>query len=241
MKTALIGFGRFGNLFFRFFKDKFDFVIFDKEKLPSYSVNRLEDFKDLSEYEIIFLSVPISAIEEIAKYLKGKVNKKSLIVEFCSVQTYPLKILKKYFPENHLLGIHPLFGPDSVKNNLSGHQAIVIKQLKYDSKSQNVIRAFKRKGIKIIELTSTEHDKLMAYTLCLTQFIGRSLGKLNLPQCGVGTKGYFDLLEIIKRTNNDTFQLFIDMNRYNPFSTQMRKKVIKEFKNLDDFLMKTLT
>ncbi len=255
MKTALIGFGRFGNLFFRFFKDKFDFVIFDKEKLPSYSVNRLEDFKDLSEYEIIFLSVPISAIEEIAKYLKGKVNKKSLIVEFCSVQTYPLKIvefcsvqtyplkiLKKYFPENHLLGIHPLFGPDSVKNNLSGHQAIVIKQLKYDSKSQNVIRAFKRKGIKIIELTSTEHDKLMAYTLCLiTQYIGRSLGKLNLPQSGIGTKGYFDLIEMIERTNNDTFQLFIDMNRYNPFSTQMRKKVIKEFKNLDDFLMKTLT
>ncbi len=241
MKTALIGFGRFGNLFFRFFKDKFDFVIFDKEKLPSYSVNRLEDFKDLSEYEIIFLSVPISSIEEIAKYLKGKVNKKSLIVEFCSVQTYPLKILKKYFPENHLLGIHPLFGPDSVKNNLSGHQAIVIKQLKYDSKSQNVIRAFKRKGIKIIELTSTEHDKLMAYTLCLTQYIGRSLGKLNLPQSGIGTKGYFDLIEMIKRTNNDTFQLFIDMNRYNPFSTQMRKKVIKEFKNLDDFLMKTLT
>ncbi len=241
MKTALIGFGRFGNLFFRFFKDKFDFVIFDKEKLPSYSVNRLEDFKDLSEYEIIFLSVPISSIEEIAKYLKGKVNKKSLIVEFCSVQTYPLKILKKYFPENHLLGIHPLFGPDSVKNNLSGHQAIVIKQLKYDSKSQNVIRDFKRKGIKIIELTSTEHDKLMAYTLCLTQYIGRSLGKLNLPQSGIGTKGYFDLIEMIERTNNDTFQLFIDMNRYNPFSTQMRKKIIKEFKNLDDFLMKTLT
>jgi len=76
----------------------------------------------------------------------------------------------------------------------------------------------------------------MAYTLCLTQFIGRSLGKLNLPDNTIGTKGYFDLLNIVRRTNNDTLQLFIDMNKFNPYSQRMRKKLIQSFSEINKII-----
>lgn len=236
MKTALIGFGRFGKLFYKFFKNDYDFQIYDKDE---FSFNRIK-VKSLNQFNndvnIIFFAIPISSFLDISKILKGKINSNSLIVELSSLKIYPLKILKKYFPENKVLGLHPLFGPDSVKQTLKGHQLVVVNQFEMDNQIEYTLKTFLNKGVEIKYLTPEKHDKLMAYTLCLTQFIGRSLGKLNLPDNTIGTKGYFDLLNIVKRTNNDTLQLFIDMNRYNPYSKPMRKKLIQSFSNINKLI-----
>lgn len=236
MKAALIGFGRFGKLFYKFFKNDFDFQIYDKDE---YSFNRIR-LKSLNEFDndvsIIFFAIPISSFLEISKTLRKKIKPGSLIVELSSLKIYPLKVLKKYFPENKILGLHPLFGPDSVKQTLKGHQLVVVNEFEVDEQIEYTLKAFLKKGVEIKYLTSKAHDKLMAYTLCLTQFIGRSLGKLNLPDNTIGTKGYFDLLNIVRRTNNDTLQLFIDMNKYNPYSQRMRKKLIQSFSEINKII-----
>lgn len=240
MRASLFGFGRFGKLFYKFFKDDFEFSIYDK----SSSDQEIQEFFNLKEVkpykleksEIIFLAVPISEIESITKEIKNSINRNTLVIEMCSVKIYPQKVLKKHLPKNPIAGIHPLFGPDSVKDSLKNHQVIVIENELKTQKMNYVLDAFKRKGLKIFTMTADEHDKLMAYTLCLTQFIGRALGKLKLPDKSIGTKGYFDLLDIVSRTNNDTFQLFLDMNKYNPYSKEMREKVINEFINLNKWI-----
>lgn len=237
MKAALIGYGRFGKLFYKFFKSDFDFQIYDKEiSTNKIKVNSLSYFDN--NVEVIFFVVPISSYLEVAKKLKSKIKAESLIVELSSVKIYPLKILKTYFSKNNILGIHPLFGPDSVQKSLKGHQAIIIDDYNQNKLTDFVINSFENKGIVLKYLNTREHDKLMAYSLCLTQFIGRALGKIKLPDLSVGTKGYFDLLNIITRTNNDTHQLFIDMNKYNPYSKSMRKKVIASFTEINNFLDK---
>ncbi len=240
MKASLFGFGRFGKLFYKFFKDDFEFSIYDKnlndeEIQQLVNIKRAKPFK-LEKSEIIFLTVPISSIELVVKEIKNSINKKALVVEMCSVKLYPQKILKKHLPQNPAAGIHPLFGPDSVKNSLSDHQIIIIDNEYKSPKLRYIVNVFEKKGLKIFTMAADEHDKLMAYSLCLTQFIGRALGKLKLPDKSIGTKGYFDLLDIINRTNNDTFQLFLDMNKYNPYSKEMREKVINEFINLNKWI-----
>ncbi|MEJ5306028.1 MAG: prephenate dehydrogenase/arogenate dehydrogenase family protein [Ignavibacteria bacterium] len=237
MKASLFGFGRFGKLFYKFFKDDFEFSIYDKNisETELRKLTRLKTIRpyNLSESDIVFLAVPISSIQEISKEIKHSINRNTLIVEMCSVKIYPQKILRRYFPQNKIVGIHPLFGPDSVKNSLNGHQIIIVDNSIKSEKLSYLINILTNKGLKLIQMTSNEHDKLMAYTLCLTQFIGRALGNIKLPDKSIGTKGYFDLLDIVKRTNNDTFQLFIDMNKFNPHSEKMRKEVIQEFSKID--------
>lgn len=240
MRASLIGFGRFGKLFHRFFKDDFEFSIYDKS-LNDEEIQHLLNIKQakpfqLEKSEIIFLTVPISAIEVVAKEIKNSISKKTLVIEMCSVKLYPQKVLKKYFPQNPIAGIHPLFGPDSVKNSLKDHQIILIDNDYKSPKLSYILNLFGKKGLKIFTMSANEHDKLMAYSLCLTQFIGRALGKLKLPDKSIGTKGYFDLLDIVNRTNNDTFQLFLDMNKYNPYSKEMREKVINELINLNKWI-----
>lgn len=235
MKNAiLIGFGRFGKFFHEHFQDHFHFTIIDKNTHTSKSKNQ-ENFR-LQEAEIIFFATPISSLKEAAINLKSEINSSSLIVELCSVKIYPLIVLKEIFPDNPILGIHPLFGPDSVFNTLKGHQAILTQTKLENENIHYILEAFQSKGVELFELTNDEHDKLMAYTLCLTQFIGRSLGNFPLPEFGIGTKGYFDLLQIVKRTNADTLQLFLDMNIYNPYAQEMRELLIKKMIETDSMI-----
>jgi prephenate dehydrogenase len=241
MKATLIGFGRFGKLFYQFFKDDYDFLIIDSDENKLNEIDERKNYQpfEINESEIIFLTVPISEIQNVARTISKKVSRNTLIVEMCSVKSYPLKVLTKYFPKNNVIGIHPLFGPDSVDSSLEGHQLIIVGENR-SKKFKFFINKLKSKNLKLIKMTAQEHDKLMAYTLNLTQFIGRSLGKIKLPDNKIGTKGYFNLLDIVRRTNRDTYQLFVDMNKYNPYSKSMRKKVIQSFLETEKLLRKEL-
>ncbi len=240
MKASLFGFGRFGKLFFEHFKNYYSFSIYDKNKSDVY-IKRTSKLKNVhpfnvEESKIIFLSVPISSVELVAKELKSKINPLTLIVEMCSVKEHPLKVLKKYFPKNNIVGLHPLFGPDSVENSLEGHQAILVSKSYKSEAYKYLLKPSKKKKIKLYKMSAAEHDELMAYTLCLTQFIGRALLMIKLPDKKIGTKGYFDLFDIIERTRRDTLQLFVEMNKYNRFSKLMRQKVISRIIQVDEML-----
>jgi prephenate dehydrogenase len=238
LKATLIGFGRFGKLFYKFFKDDFLFQIIDKN-IPSSEIRKQTNLLDnfpIQESKIIFLAVPISQIESVAKELKDQVSSDCVIVEFCSVQTYPIQILKKEFPNNLIFAIHPLFGPDSVENSLENHIAVIIENEEVNSSVEYLKKLFKSKGVRLISMSDEDHDKLIAWTLCLTQFIGRSLGKLNLPETEIATRGFIELMNIVRRSNADTEQLFIDMNKYNPYAKEMREKVISAFNEINQYL-----
>jgi prephenate dehydrogenase len=238
LKATLIGFGRFGKLFYKFFKDEFLFQIIDKN-IPSSEIRKQTNLLDnfpIQESKIIFLAVPISQIESVAKELKDQVPSDCVIVEFCSVQLYPIQILKKEFPNNLIFAIHPLFGPDSVENSLENHIAVIIENEEVNSSVEYLKKLFKSKGVRLISMSDEDHDKLIAWTLCLTQFIGRSLGKLNLPETEIATRGFIELMNIVRRSNADTEQLFIDMNKYNPYAKEMREKVISAFNEINQYL-----
>ncbi len=242
MKASLFGFGRFGKLFYEYFKDKFSFSIYDKY-INEKEIKRISKQKNITphsieESDIIFLAVPISSIQIISKELKTKVHPNSMIVELCSVKEYPLKVLYKYFPNNEIVGIHPLFGPDSVVNTLEDHQVIIVSK-NYKSKIYNYLfNSLKEKKIKIFKMSAEEHDRLMAYTLCLTQFLGNALALIKLPEKKIGTKGYFHLYDLVERTKRDKIQLFFEMNKYNKFSKAMRRIVLDNLEYTNSFLDK---
>ncbi len=85
-------------------------------------------------------------------------------------------------------------------------------------------------------MKENEHDELIAWTLCLTQFIGRAIGKMKIPYSQIVPKGFIELMDITRKSNADTEQLFIDMNLYNPYAEAMRKKVIETFTEIDNYL-----
>lgn len=240
IEATLIGFGRFGRLFHKFFCDDFYLDIYDKNLTVKEKSENAGEVWDIpwKDNKIIFLSVPISEIENISLELKDKISESCTIVDFCSVKKYPLQILKTYFPKNPIFSIHPLFGPDSVENSLENHIAIVIKNEHWNSVIAYFWQLLIDRGVRLFLMNEDEHDELIAWTLCLTQYIGRSIGNLKIPYDQIATKGFIELMNIVHRSNADTQQLFIDINKYNPYAEEMRKKVIESFIQVDDFLIK---
>ncbi|MCK6614242.1 MAG: prephenate dehydrogenase/arogenate dehydrogenase family protein [Ignavibacteriaceae bacterium] len=187
---------------------------------------KVRDYSELKEAEYIFFAVPISALEPLLMEIQQYISGSAVLADVCSVKEYPLEVMKKYFPRNEIIGTHPLFGPDSTADGLAGRQMVMTPSAQTPAYIR-LSSIFRSAGLEIITMTAEEHDRQMAWTLCLTQFIGRGLGSLPLPRNSIGTRGYFDLLDIVTRSNADTMQLYIDMNKYNRFAGEMRESVIK--------------
>lgn len=232
MKAGIIGYGRFGKLFVKYFAKYFQFEIYDKSFLLTNG-EKEDCYNKFSECEFLFFAVPISQLEDAIMEIYPFINKNALAADLCSVQEFPLSALKKYFPNNEIVSLHPLFGPESVTESLKDHQVIMTYGQASVERYRKLEGFFIKEGLRIINMSAEEHDRQIAWTLCLTQFIGRGLGNLPLPKNKIGTKGYFDLFDIITRANADTIELFHDMNKFNRFSNEMRKKVIEEFMKLN--------
>jgi prephenate dehydrogenase len=92
------------------------------------------------------------------------------------------------------------------------------------------------KGLHPIETTPEIHDEQIAVSLALTHFIGRSLYAFGAKPKKIDTEGYRRLLHVLKVVENDTWQLFEDMNHYNPFAREFRVAFMTAAQTVDQKL-----
>jgi len=224
MIFGIIGHGRFGQLWANALLPYGEVIIIDKAKPDSKKTG-------LKNIDILFILVPISDFEKCCVEIKHWVNPSTLIVDCCSVKVYPVKIMRKIFlPVQPILATHPLFGPDSVKKTggLSEHKIVICSLNTNSPKQKRLISVFEKMGLHIINTTPEDHDKQMASSQALVHFIGRGLAGLELKAQELSTPDFQALLNINMMVMNDTQQLFLDMNRYNPFTKEMREKLIQQ-------------
>ncbi|MFP4407614.1 MAG: prephenate dehydrogenase/arogenate dehydrogenase family protein [Spirochaetaceae bacterium] len=182
--------------------------------------------EELVEAEAVFLCVAISAMEESSATLSGLLRPEQLVLDTCSVKVYPSRVMEERFaPEQPLIATHPMFGPDSARNGVRGLPIIVHPLRNAREESETWRNRFEEMGLKIVEMTPEEHDREAAYTQGITHFIGRVLSRLELPDSAIATLGYRKIQEVIEQTCNDPYQLFRDLQHYNPYTSAMREEL----------------
>ncbi|MBN2653090.1 MAG: prephenate dehydrogenase/arogenate dehydrogenase family protein [Spirochaetales bacterium] len=226
MKIGVYGLGRFGSFWASTLANDFEVLVYSRSEQHSVPEGtRRVSLEELSTCSAIFLCSAISATEPVLKSLLPHIEAETQIIDTCSVKVYPTSLMKKLLPNNEILGTHPMFGPDSAKNGVEG-LPIVVTPLRENSKSAVFWeKYFSSRKMKVYLMTPEEHDKEAAMTQGITHFIGRTLNELGLEQSQIATKGYNSLLEIIKQTCNDPWQLFLDLQKYNPYTEQMRESL----------------
>jgi hypothetical protein len=85
-------------------------------------------------------------------------------------------------------------------------------------------------------MSAEEHDQLAAKSQGLTHFIGRLLEKVNFEPTSIDSLGTKKLLEVKDQTVNDTWELFIGLQTYNPYTKDMRIEIGEAY----DFLYNQL-
>jgi prephenate dehydrogenase len=247
-KISIIGFSRFGKLWaemMRPFGHVQVFDITDEEKsakkigVTFFDFKNKENFKQLTKSDFIFFAVSIKYTEEVILKTAPYIDKKTVCMDVCSVKTLPCKWLTKYLKDHEILGTHPMFGPDSAKTGLRGKQ-IVTCPMTISPKNQNkVYEIFNYHKLKIIETSPKEHDKQSAYSLAMVHFLGRALDKIKLlDKIEISSLGFERLMSIRETVSNDSLDLFKNMQEFNPYAKEMRKKLLKNLIEIDKKLKK---
>ncbi len=224
MKIGVYGLGRFGSFWAESLSKAGCEVI-----AYSRSVHEVpENVALVSEEEVlkapyIFFAVTISAFEEVLKRVGPMVGKDSVVLDTCSVKTYPSKWMRTYLSEDtYKIATHPMFGPDSGRNGLKGLPIVMCPISKVDERYQMVKELFLSMGLDVLEMSEREHDEEAAYSQGVTHFVGRTLNQMGMTSTPIATQGYRNLMAIVEQTCNDPLQLFYDLQRYNPYAKEMR-------------------
>ncbi len=183
MRIAIIGAGKMGRWFTKFFKEEGYSVV-----VSSRTKEKLLALKDEFDVEIaennveaveganrIFLCVPLENLEAVLEETGPYISSKQVVMDICSIKEIPVNLLHKHVEKGRVLGTHPVFGPGakSIKGQNFVLTPINNKEMKLAKKFGTWLET---KGAKVVVTSPRDHDELMSVVLGFPHFIGLVVG-----------------------------------------------------------------
>ena len=243
---SVIGTGRFGHFWCRHLSKHYPTFAYDINPKCKSNLGRIAKWDSLENCltkKYIFLTIPIHSLKDFLIDNQYSFKKNTVLIDCASVKVPVLGWFKDHLPEQvYYIASHPLFGPDSAFKNLHDKEIMLLPG-KVPLKEYKFLADFfvKNLGLRIQNMTASEHDELMAYNLNLVHFLGRALDDLGITKLPVMMSSLDKLNEIVKVVMNDTKDLFLDFYRYNPYADQVKEKWLKSFKKINDQISKGLS
>jgi len=194
---------------------------FNRSEKPAPEGVKLAGLREVAQCDILFLCTAISSIPAVCAEIAPMLGPETIVCDTCSVKVFPVDAMVRNLPaRNDIIATHPMFGPDSARNGVSG-LPMVMSPVRGGRFSEWKER-FSALGIKVIEMSPEEHDREAARTQGLTHLLGRLLAELDTRPSPIATLGYRKLSEVMEQTCNDPWQLFIELQTLNPYSSEVR-------------------
>jgi len=233
---GVIGFGRFGELAVRYLSRRFPVTVLErggKGAAIRLAGGTPAPLAGVCRQPVLILAVPISTLRRTLAEIAPRLAPGTLVVDVCSVKVLPVAWMRAALPDGvSILATHPMFGPDSAARRLEG-QKIVLCPVRVAPGRLRRIRAFlETEGLQVIVATPEEHDRQIATSLALTHFIGRALAAFGAPELTIDTEGYRRLITTLAVVENDTWQLFEDMHRFNPYAREVRQAFVQALESV---------
>jgi len=228
---SIVGFGRFGKTLYRLLKDDFSIMLYDEKKIQPNDLNATttiaKTLDDVYANDTVFYAVPISSFENVILTHKKYFESRHILIDVLSVKVHPAKIFKKYLKNSsvQVLLTHPMFGPDSSSRGFDGLPIILDQFMAHTETYDFWKNYFISKSLRVVEMTAEQHDTSAANSQGLAHFIGRLLAEYGIKETTIDSRGSQHLLELERQTCNDTWQLFNDLQHYNPYTQKMRLKL----------------
>jgi len=234
MRIGVYGLGRFGSFFAGLLAGKAEVSAWSRNpQRPTPAGVRRVDEEGLLELPAVCLCVDIGAMPEVLARIAPRLGPDTLVMDTCSVKELPVRWMRELLPPGTpLLATHPMFGPDSGAGGVAGLPMILWPVRLGEERYRKWEGFFASFGLQVHRLAPEEHDRQAAFTQGLTHYLGRVLAELGLQASPIGSLGYRRLLGIVEQTCNDTWRLFLDLQRYNPHTPEMRRALDRALETL---------
>ncbi len=227
---GLIGFGAFGQFLARHLRPHFIARAWNRRDRSAEAAKLGVELVPLAEAagsEIVVFSVPAQNLEEMLTAAAPHLKPGALALDVCSVKVRPVEqMLRLLPPATEIVATHPLFGPQSGKNGIAGLRSVVCP---VRGERWQAVADFFRDELKLEVLIKTpeEHDRDMAYVQALTHLVARAIDQLNPPETALTTPAYERFLDLRRLLAEDSYELFLTIQRENPFARETREKFLR--------------
>ena len=230
-KVSIIGFGRFGNLLYELLQKGFEVDVFDIDSNNETESVHFVSLEDVLKNDTIFLAVPIRDFEELMKDLSTKIQGNKTVIDVCSVKVYPKNMMIEHLSDEvDIIATHPLFGPDSFQERGS---VMMMEKVRDQHDRYGFWKSyFESQNIIIEEITADQHDMMAAKSQGLTHLIGRVINDFGTQKTNIDTVGYQALHKLVNQTCNDSWELFEDIQKFNPYTESMITDLNQSFKKI---------
>jgi prephenate dehydrogenase len=231
---GLLGLGRFGRLTYDLLRPHVRLRVWTRDERKLDGLPEAATFEEAVASDIVVLTVAISAMEQTCRRMAPLLRPGQIVADTCSVKVRPAELMQTLLPESvELLATHPLFGPDSAKDGIQGLK-IVLCPIRIGASAYEPIReALRAAGLDVIEATPEEHDRQAARTQAVFHLLGQAYRQLGWGRERIATPGPESLSRLLAALQHDTPQLFVDMQRENPFAAEERRRLIEALSALD--------
>ena len=164
------------------------------------------------------------AVDQILPHCRPGVT----ILDVCSVKVFSTQVLlAQATPDMNLIACHPMFGPTTIatRGSAAGLPVTIWNVHSTEHAYSQVKRIWQELGVRLIEISPEEHDQQAARSQAYAQLIGKLGALMQLTASPLDTVWFTRLLEIQSTVEQNTPELFMDTQVFNPYAKQMRAEL----------------
>ncbi len=162
-------------------------------------IDKKSCLSEISDADIILVSVPVKSIINLLPNILDKVNKNSLVIDFGSTKNSICDVIKDHPNRENFLATHPIAGtefsgPTAAHKGLFANKNIIIcdKHRTNQSRLEIALKIFKSMKMKVSYMNPDSHDKHIAYVSHLSHLSSFMLGKTVMDE-EKNEKNIFDM------------------------------------------------
>lgn len=238
MKTAIIGAGKMGTWFTKFFLEEgYSVIVSDKDRGKllkienEFPVETADAPASVKNADIILVCVPIDDFEDVIKEIRSNVGSGQVIMDICSIKEPPVKIMHKHIKRGIVLGMHPVFGPGST--SVKNKNFILTPTSPEERKLAEDFKVWlEGREAHVSIMSPRKHDELMSIVLGLPHFIGLVACDILLDQSTlsetrrVAGASYKMLLTLAEAVASEKADFYSDLQLNLPSSEQIESLFI---------------
>ena len=175
----------------------------------------------------VVLAVPIRTLPQALDAIVAQLRAGALVVDVCSVKLEPRRWMRERLPGTvHPVGTHPLFGPESVREEgLAGQRIAICPAPGHEPAADDVAETCRDLGLEPFLVDADEHDRRMARSQAMVFLVARSLRRAGIVAedapdrrrlVELGTPSERRFMSVLELVSADTEELYEDIVRHNP-------------------------
>jgi len=183
LKVAIIGAGKMGRWFARFFKDEGYSVVVSSRTRSKAEAIRNELGVELAANIVeavegadwILLCVSLDGLEPVLKEVGSHIKKGQVVMDISSIKEIPVNILHKYVANGVTLGTHPVFGPGA--KGVEGQNFVLTPVNPEEKRFAETFKYWlEARDARVEVMEPRRHDELMSLVLGFPHFVGLVAG-----------------------------------------------------------------